>query len=439
MTKYKLPSQQGAATAIGPPASALPLALLASALLALSGCASTPPPTVDHAPPPVAVVPPPPAPAPAPAPVAPPAPPTPVAFETAIVNAATTLFKNASANVAGPRVVVIDPLVDAVSGQQNVASRHIEKRLREIVREQFPAFEVREFSSANVAKAPIVLVGTFTGIQLDNTTVGVPQAYRICFALADLAADKIVAKSVARAIPEGINTTPTPYFADTPVWVKDAAVDAYIKTCQGTKLGDPIDPVYRERIDAATLVSDAILAYEKRDFRRALDLYGRAVRSAAGDQLRVHSGLYLANWKLGKRADAEKAFGHIVDNGIANNKLAVKLLFQPGKTDFWADKQVSGPYPIWLRQIASKLAKTDRCLNVIGHTSRSGPEPVNERLSLARAQNIKWRLESVTPNLVSRVKATGMGFRENVVGTGSDDLSDLQDRRVEFKIGACGA
>jgi len=32
-----------------------------------------------------------------------------------------------------------------------------------------------------------------------------------------------------------------------------------------------------------------------------------------------------------------------------------------------------------------------------------------------------------------------MGFRENVVGTGSDDLSDLQDRRVEFKIGACGA
>jgi outer membrane protein OmpA-like peptidoglycan-associated protein len=185
------------------------------------------------------------------------------------------------------------------------------------------------------------------------------------------------------------------------VWVKDAAVDAYIKTCQGTKLGDPIDPVYRERIDAATLVSDAILAYEKRDFRRALDLYGRAVRSAAGDQLRVHSGLYLANWKLGKRADAEKAFGHIVDNGIANNKLAVKLLFQPGKTDFWADKQVSGPYPIWLRQIASKLAKTDRCLNVIGHTSRSGPEPVNERLSLARAQNIKWRLESATPDLVT--------------------------------------
>lgn len=440
MTKPLLSAQAQSPAAAGSPAAALPLgvAVLACALLALSGCASAPPPTVDHQPPPVAVAPPPP-PAPAPAPAAPPAPPTPVAFDTAIVNAATTLFRNASANVAGPRVVVIDPLVDAVSGQQNVASRHIENRLREIVREQFPAFEVREFSSANVVKAPIVLVGTFTGIQLDNSTVGVPQAYRLCFALADLAADKIVAKSVARAIPEGINTTPTPYFADTPVWVKDAAVDAYIKTCQGTRLGDPIDPVYRERIDAATLVSDAVLAYEKRDFRRALELYGRAVRTAAGDQLRVHSGLYLANWKLGKRADAEKAFGHIVDAGIANNRLAVKLLFQPGKTDFWADRQVSGPYPIWLRQIAGKLAKTDRCLDVVGHTSRSGSEPVNDRLSLARALAIKTRLETATPALAPRVKASGKGFRENVVGTGADDLSDLQDRRVEFKIGACAS
>ena len=136
------------------------------------------------------------------------------------------------------------------------------------------------------------------------------------------------------------------------MWVKDAAVDAYIKTCQGTKLGDPIDPVYRERIDAATLVSDAILAYEKARFPPRAGSYGRAVRSAAGDQLRVHSGLYLANWKLGKRADAEKAFGHIVDNGIANNKLAVKLLFQPGKDGFLG-RQTG-------ERAVSDLAATDR-------------------------------------------------------------------------------
>lgn len=406
-------------------------------LLGLAGCATTPTPTVSYAAPVVA----PPAPPPAPAPVAvvapPPAPPplVPLPFDTAIVNAATALFKNAG--VDSSRVVVIDPLIDGVNGQQTVASRYIETRLRDVARDQFPKLDIRPFSSANVAQGPMVLVGTFTGITLENKTVGKPEAYRICLALADLSTNKIVSKGVARATLDGVNITPTPYFSDTPVWVKDEAVDAYIKTCQGTKVGDTIDPIYRERIGTATLVSDAIVAYEQHKFKLALDLYARAVREKTGDQLRVHSGLYLANWKLGKRNDAEKAFGKIVDHGLANNKLAVKLLFQPGKVEFWGDPKISGPYSIWLRQIASRVAKTQSCIAVVGHTSRSGSEPVNDRLSLARAQMIKWRLETAAPDLVSRTRATGMGFRENVVGSGADDLTDLQDRRVEFKFVPC--
>jgi len=413
------------------------LAALAVGVLGLAGCASTPTPTVNHAAPPAPEPVVTQAPAPAPPPPAPPAPPVPVPFDTAIINAATALFKNASAGATGPRVVVIDPLIDGVSGQQSVASRYIETRLRDIARAQFPNIEIREFTSGNVAQNPTVLVGTFTGITLDNKTVGKPEAYRICLALADLSANKIVSKGVARAMLEGVNTTPTPYFSDTPVWVKDDTVDGYIKTCQATKLGDPIDPVYRESITTATIISDAIVAYEQRKFKLALDLYARAVRSAVGDQLRVHSGLYLANWKLGKRADAEKAFGKIVDHGLNSNKLAVKLLFQPGSTEFWSDTKVSGPYSIWLRQIASRIAKSEKCVDVIGHTSHSGSEPLNDRLSLARAQMIKWRLESASPDLVTRTRAAGMGFRENVVGSGADDLSDLQDRRVEFKLAPC--
>ena len=412
-------------------------ALCAACLLGLSGCATTPAPTVSYAapvappaapppPPPVVVVTPPPA---------PPPPLVPVPFDIAIVNAATALFRNAG--VSSTRVVVIDPLIDGVSGQQTTASRYIETRLRDIARDQFPKLDIREFSSGNVAQGPIVLVGTFTGITLDNKTVGKPEAYRICLALADFSTNKIVAKGVARAMLEGVNTTPTPYFSDTPVWVKDQTVDAYIKTCQGTKVGDTIDPIYRDSIDTASVISDAILAYEKRNFRQALELYARAVRAATGDQLRVHSGLYLANWKLGKKSDAEKAFGRIVDHGLAAQKLSVKFLFQPRSTEFWTDANVSGPYPIWLRSIATRVAKADNCLEIVGHTSHSGSEPVNDRLSLARAQNVKRKLDATVPTLASRTKATGMGFRENVVGSGADDLTDLQDRRVEFKMASC--
>ena len=410
----------------------LPLAAISAAcLLALAGCASPPTPGVNYAAPP----PPPPAPvvvAPPPAPV----PLVPVPFDTAIVNAATTLFKNAG--VDATRVVVIDPLIDGVSGEQTTASRYIETRLRDIARDQFPKLDIRDFSSDNVSKGPLVLVGTFTGITLDNKTVGKPEAYRICLALADFSTNKIVAKGVARSMLDGVNSTPTPYFSDTPVWVKDQTVEAYIKTCQGTKVGDAIDPIYRDSIETATVISDAIVAYEKRNFREALALYARAVHAATGDQLRVHSGLYLANWKLGKKADAETAFGKIVDHGLAAQKLSVKFLFQPRSTDFWSDANVSGPYPIWLRQIATRVSKADSCLQIVGHTSRSGSEPVNDKLSLARAQNVKRKMDASVPTLASRTTASGVGYRENLVGSGADDLTDLQDRRVEFRMAKCG-
>ncbi len=420
------------------PSSLSAAALFSACALLLAGCASPPPATVNYAAPPTPPAPPAPVVVAAPAP-APPPPLVPVPFDIAIVNAATILFKNAAVDPSGaPRVVVIDPLIDGSNGQQTLASRYIETRLKDIARDQFPKLDVREFSSANVAQNPIVLVGTFTGITLDNKTVGKPEAYRICLALADFSTNKIVSKGVARAMLDGVNVTPTPYFSDTPVWVKDESVDAYIKTCQGTKVGDTIDPVYRDRIDTATLIADAILAYEKRNFRQALDLYARAVRAATGDQLRVHSGLYLANWKLGKKAEAETAFGKIVDHGLAAQKLAVKFLFQPRSTDFWSDANVSGPYPIWLRSIATRVAKADSCLEIVGHTSRSGSEPVNDKLSLARAQNIKRKMDSTAPAIAARTKATGMGFRENLVGSGADDLTDLQDRRVEFRLAKCG-
>ena len=415
------------------PAAALWIGLF---LAALSGCAAAPAPTVNYAAPPVAA----PAPPPPPVVVAPPPapPPLPVPLDIAIANAATALFKNASATVdSGTRVLVIDPLIDGVNGQQTTTSRYIETRLRDIARDQFPKLEIREFSSGNVSQNPMVLVGTFTGITLDNKTVGKPEAYRICLALADFSTNKIVSKGVARALIDGVSSSPTAFFTDTPVWVKDESVDAYIKTCQATKVGDAIDPVYRERIDTATVISDAIVAYEQRDFRQALNLYSRAVSTPTGDQLRVHSGLYLANWKLGKRADAESAFGRIVDYGLAVQKLSVKFLFQPRSTEFWSDANVSGPYPIWLRQIATRVGKADSCLEIVGHTSRSGSEPVNDKLSLARAENVKRKMDATVPALAGRSKASGVGYRENVVGSGADDLSDLQDRRVEFRLASC--
>ena len=101
------------------------------------------------------------------------------------------------------------------------------------------------------------------------------------------AARSIVSKGVARARPETIDVTPTPAFADTPVWATDPATSLYIKACQGSKPGDPIDPIYVERIGTSSLISDAILEYDDKRYREALAFYRTALKMTGGDQLRV--------------------------------------------------------------------------------------------------------------------------------------------------------
>jgi len=76
---------------------------------------------------------------------------------------------------------------------------------------------------------------------------------------------------------------------------------------------------------------------------------------------------------------------------------------------------------------------------VTGHTSRTGSEAVNERLSLQRATSVKAKLVGEAPPLSKKLRESGMGFRENIVGTGADDASDALDRRVEFKVVGCEA
>ena len=378
----------------------------------------------------------------APAPTPPPV--QPVPFDDAVLKAANDLFSRAQLPATGTgesakHVLVIDPLIDGVSGAQSVATQSMEARLVELVKNQYPQFEVKPFSTATVAQSPIVLVGTFTGVNKEGKTEGVREAFRVCLALADLKSGKIISKGVARAKPEGVDITPTAYFKDSPAWAPDQATEGYIKTCQGTKPGDPINPVYADRILTAALISEAIDAYNRRQYQKALDLYRSALQAPAGEQLRVYNGLYLTSWKLGRRSEATESFGKIVDYGLTNKRLAVKFLFKPGSVDFWPDRQITGPYPIWLKQIAQRTSENQGCLEIVGHTSRTGPEPLNDRLSLLRAGYIQQKLEYDAPALRTRTIANGMGSKENLIGTGTDDARDALDRRVEFKVVDCRA
>ena len=164
------------------------------------------------------------------------------------------------------------------------------------------------------------------------------------------------------------------------------------------------------------------------------DLHARTgLAGDGGTQLRVYNGVYLTNWRLGRRKAASEAFAEMVDYGLKNNQLNVRFLFKPGSTSFIGDRRIRSQYPTWLARLALAAEKNKSCLETIGHASRTGPEPVNVRLSKLRADSIRTGLVGYAKGVEKRVIANGAGSSQALIGTGKDDASDALDRRVEFK------
>ena len=360
-------------------------------------------------------------------------------FDQAVAQASDAIAAQAQ---SGPAIlaklqkksIVLDPMLDAATGQQTAATTLLETRVGERLATKGDAFEILPFTSANLARAQLLLTGTMT--RVDGDAGARKKALRIQLALTDLKAGTVVAQASALARDEGLDHTPLAYYRDSPVLVKDKVIEGYVRTT-ATPPGQRADPLYLERIAQATVIHEATTLYNQERYVEALGKYRSALAMPAGEQIRVVNGIYLAAAKLGRTAEAEQAFARVVALGIAYNELGVKFLFNPGSTEFWSDPKVSGAYPMWLRQIARESTGARVCMNVVGHTSRTGSEPANDALSLQRANFIRERLVADAPSLAAKTKTSGMGFRQNIVGSGTDNAVDALDRRVEFRIVPC--
>jgi outer membrane protein OmpA-like peptidoglycan-associated protein len=430
------------------------ISVLASTTLLLAGCQgwlpwpAAPAPAPQPAPKVAAAIPapstPPPIAAPAavaPPPAPPPAPPLPPpsSFPEAVQLAANSLFSNAPLSAGNRQAVIIDPLIDGVSGMESSATRAMDESLVDLIKTRYTALDLQPFNAASVRRSPWVLVGTFTPINAAGQAAGPKDAYRVCLALADLSTGKIVSKGFARALPSDVDITPTRFYQDSPAWRAEKLTDGYVRTCQGTKAGDPINPVYLDGILASSQIAEGTAAYQNGHYAEALEFYRAAIAMPQGKQLRALNGVYLSLLNLKQPAAAQKAFSDIVDDGLASRRLAIRFLFRPGTTGFVEDAGSSSAYSMWLDTLARRAEQSDGCLEVVGHTSKTGPEPLNERLSLLRAETVRRQLVGVTPVLSKRSIATGMGSRQTLIGLGTDDRRDALDRRVEFNVTACGA
>jgi outer membrane protein OmpA-like peptidoglycan-associated protein len=332
-------------------------------------------------------------------------------------------------NAFATQTTSIDPMLDGRTGQQTHASQRAEAELTRSLLATDKMLKLVPFGSAGAAETRWLISGTLTVLPQ-------PDHFRLSVALSDRQNGIVIAQGIAPFREPNMDLSPTKFYGDSPSLVRDRSVDGYLKTAE-TPRGQPADPLYIDQIPTSALLADALTAYNAEKWDEALRLYTAAVQRKDGQQLRTFNGIYLSNVRLGKMKEAEDAFAKIAALGLATNNLAVKLLFRPGGTEFWPDPKVSALYPMWLRQIARAAQTANACLEIVGHTSRSGSEQMNDRLSLARATAVRERIERDVPGTGRRSKVAGVGYRENLVGTGTDDERDALDRRVEFKVIPC--
>ena len=427
---------------------ALPVALVAVAVL--SGCLTAQP---AAAPAPAAT----PAPAAAPAPAARAAPaaamaatapataqtefvaPPPIKFEDAVTRAGRQLFRDAQATLGPePRLMVIDPLIDANTGGQTISTAKMGDDLEALAKKDFRSYAVSPLTRNSLATRPLLLIGTLTPVNIERSIDKQPDAFRVWLTLIDLRTGKVVAKALDRATVDSVNAEPLPFYRDSPTWHKDATVMGYINSCQvNTKIGDLADPEYLKRLPAAAVINEAILAYDDGKVAPANRLYKEAQPIADPGDLRVLNGLYITNWQLGRKDEARDAFGKLVTSGLELKRLPMKLLFQPGKSAFITSGDLPAQYTIWIASLAQEAGRTGSCVRVVGHTSRTGSARANEALSRQRAEVVQKMLERDNRALASRLSAAGAGSKEALVGLGTDDMRDAIDRRVEFRVVDC--
>jgi outer membrane protein OmpA-like peptidoglycan-associated protein len=366
-------------------------------------------------------------------------PPAPIRFEDAVSRAGDGLLGQvAPALATAHRPLIIDPLIDANTGAQTVSTARMGVQLATLVQARFASWKVEPFTRHSLDEAPLLLIGTLTPVNVERSVDTPPDAFRVWLTLIDLRTGQVVAKQIDRATVDSVNPEPLKYYSDSPTWHKDRTVLGYINSCQvKTNVGDPADPDYLSRLPAEATVNEANMAYTDGKVAEAHKLYEEARPLADEGDLRVLNGLYLTNWQLGNRDAARKAFDKLVDSGLEQKRLPLKLLFQPGKTAFNQVGDLPEQYRIWLSSLAQEGVQSNVCIRVVGHTSRTGSARLNEALSRQRAEVVMRMLAQDKRALAGRMTATGVGSKEALVGLGTDDLRDALDRRVEFRVVDC--
>jgi outer membrane protein OmpA-like peptidoglycan-associated protein len=327
------------------------------------------------------------------------------------------------------RIVAVDLFADADSGQVVRAATRIEAVMLNQAPGRYGPFELVRLAPDLGPVADYLIVGTISPVQ------GQPSVYRLQGAIKDLKQNRIAGGSSVRVFAADLDDTPMAIFRDNPFYDPPFRK----QTLSGESPREAGPPGFENySLQTLALLRAASSAYDRGEYETALALFRAAESRPDGRTRWTYAGAYLVYEKLGQEAEAEAAFEKVVAISVEKHRmLTVRFLFKVNSVQFWGGEAATRRYDRWIRHIGDYFSRTDHCLTIVGHCSRTGPESWNESLSLMRAKKIQQMLADTLADAATRTRAEGRGSAENVVGTGTDDEKDVLDRRVELHIVEC--
>ncbi|HPY41803.1 MAG TPA: OmpA family protein, partial [Thiolinea sp.] len=341
-----------------------------------------------------------------------------------LVLAAASQDRSWRSQLAATQILLV-PMYDANSKENLNLTSGLQAQLQK----QGQGLKLAPISQSLLPTAHYII---HSALAVDKASEG--QIYELNVWLRDAKTGRLLAHSQNKVLAQGLPYALTAEAKDSPVYTETLNPNS-----QGFDLRQEMQRSnYAGRLQIEAILTDAAKAYGNAQYAQALKLYETASTLKDGLSLRTLAGRYLTLLRMNRPAEARIAFADLLKYGFNNkNTLTFKILFAVDSTKFAGGNFLGDQYTVWTEEIANYLKYSQRCMLVAGHSSHSGSEDYNLKLSTSRATVIRQLMTSKQPAIVTRTQAEGKGFHENIVGTGTDDLRDAVDRRVEFRRQTC--
>jgi hypothetical protein len=324
-----------------------------------------------------------------------------LSWDEAIQVLAADLQGEFAASGEEPASWVAEPFVNGLTGAQSAATRTMTDRVAAWWRAQVPRADPWPFTPQAVSKARWWLMGSITPAEVSRQQQAPIPAWRLCVALADVQSGLVIAKAIAFASSQGVNSEPSPFYRDAPLAINDSAVATRDRRCQALRPGEILPKSYLARLTASPSIHAGIQWYDSGSPSQALRQFELALQSPAGHQFRSHLGVYLAQVRLRQHQAARQSFVTLVDHGIDQGDFSLSLVFRSGSTAV-LNQARPGPEGDRLRIIAERLSKRLTCAEIT--VAAVKPAAIGARLATLRAEQIRRKLVQAQPVLDKRLR-----------------------------------